>query len=51
MIGARIYLGGCYYQSHLAVPLPNSPIDLWVYFWGILFVTILTTIYTSGWRY
>jgi SSS family solute:Na+ symporter len=47
MIGARIYLGGVIIKVVWQFLFPNSPIDLWVYFWGILFVTILTTIYTA----
>jgi Na+/proline symporter len=26
---------------------PGTPIDIWIYFWGIVFVTVLTTIYTA----
>jgi SSS family transporter len=47
MIGARIYLGGVIIKVIWQFLFPNSPIDLWIYFWGILFVTILTTIYTA----
>src|SRR5258708_21251171 len=47
MIGARIYLGGVIIKVIRQFLFPNSPIDLWVYFWGILFVTVLTTIYTT----
>jgi SSS family transporter len=47
MIGARIYLGGVIIKVIWQFLFPNSPIDLWVYFWGILFVTVLTTIYTT----
>src|SRR6201984_330790 len=47
MIGARIYLGGVIIKVIWQFLFPNSPIDLWVYFWGILFVTVLTTIYTA----
>jgi len=47
MIGARIYLGGVIIKVIWQFLFPTSPIDLWVYFWGILFVTLLTTIYTT----
>src|SRR3981189_569018 len=47
MIGARVYLGGVIIKVIWQFLFPNSPIDLWVYFWGILFVTVLTTIYTA----
>lgn len=47
MIGARIYLGGVIIKVIWQFLFPNWPIDLWVYFWGILFVTVLTTIYTT----
>jgi solute:Na+ symporter, SSS family len=47
MIGARIYLGGVIIKVLWQYLFPGTPIDLWIYFWGILFVTILTTIYTT----
>ena len=46
-IGARIYLGGVIIKVLWQYLFPNSPIDLWIYFWGILFVTVLTTVYTT----
>ncbi len=46
-IGARIYLGGVIIKVLWQYLFPNAPIDLWIYFWGILFVTVLTTIYTT----
>ncbi|HZC36579.1 MAG TPA: hypothetical protein VE242_13240, partial [Chthoniobacterales bacterium] len=46
-IGVRIYLGGVIIKVLWQFLFRNSPIDLWTYFWGILFVTILTTIYTA----
>jgi SSS family solute:Na+ symporter len=46
-IGARIYLGGVIIKVLWQYLFPNSPIDLWSYFWGILFVTVLTTLYTT----
>ncbi len=45
-IGVRLYLGGVILvvlQRHL---LPGIPVNLATYFWGILFVTIVTTAYT-----
>lgn len=47
MIGARIYLGGVIIKVLWQYLFPNTPIDLWIYFWGILFVTVLTTVYTA----
>jgi solute:Na+ symporter, SSS family len=47
MIGARIYLGGVIIKVLWQYLFPNTPIDLWIYFWGILFVTVLTTLYTT----
>jgi SSS family solute:Na+ symporter len=46
-IGARIYLGGVIIKVLWEYLFPNAPIDLWIYFWGILFVTVLTTVYTT----
>ena len=45
-IGVRLYLGGVILvvlQRHL---LPGMPVTLATYFWGILFVTLITTAYT-----
>jgi len=45
-IGVRLYLGGVILvvlQRHL---LPGIPVTLSTYFWGILFVTLVTTAYT-----
>jgi len=45
-IGVRLYLGGvilAVLQRHL---LPGIPVTLATYFWGILFVTLVTTGYT-----
>jgi solute:Na+ symporter, SSS family len=47
-IGVRVYLGGVIIKVLWQYLFPNSPIDLWVYFWGILFVTLLTTVYTTA---
>jgi SSS family solute:Na+ symporter len=46
-IGVRVYLGGVIIKVLWQFLFSNSPIDLWIYFWGILFVTILTTVYTA----
>src|SRR5258708_16008694 len=46
MIGARIYLGGVIIKVIWQFLFPNSPIDLWIYFLGVLFITVLLTIYT-----
>jgi SSS family transporter len=45
-IGVRLYLGGVILvvlQRHL---FPDIPVTLGTYFWGILFVTLVTTAYT-----
>lgn len=45
-IGVRLYLGGVILvvlQRHL---FPGVPVTLATYFWGILFVTLVTTAYT-----
>jgi len=47
-IGVRLYLGGVILvvlQRHL---LPDIPVTLGTYFWGILFVTLVTTVYTMA---
>ena len=46
-IGVRVYLGGAIIKVLWQYLFPNLPIDLWIYFWGILFVTLLTTVYTT----
>ncbi len=46
-IGVRLYLGGVIIKVVWQYLFPDSPISLWIYFWGILFVTLLTTLYTA----
>ena len=46
-IGVRLYLGGAIIKVVWEYLFPGAPIDIWIYFWGIVFVTVLTTIYTA----
>ena len=46
-IGVRLYLGGAILKVIWEYLFPGTPIDIWIYFWGIVFVTVLTTIYTA----
>jgi SSS family solute:Na+ symporter len=46
-IGVRLYLGGAIIKVVWEYIFPGTPIDIWIYFWGIVFVTLLTTIYTA----
>jgi solute:Na+ symporter, SSS family len=46
-IGVRLYLGGAIIKVVWEYLFPGTPIDIWIYFWGIVFVTVLTTIYTA----
>ncbi len=46
-IGVRLYLGGAIIKVIWEYLFPGTPIDIWIYFWGIVFVTVLTTIYTA----
>lgn len=46
-IGVRLYLGGVIIKVIWEYLFPGTPIDIWIYFWGIVFVTVLTTIYTA----
>jgi solute:Na+ symporter, SSS family len=46
-IGVRLYLGGAILKVVWEYLFPGTPIDIWIYFWGIVFVTVLTTIYTA----
>lgn len=46
-IGVRLYLGGAIMVVIWRYLLPDIPISLWTYFLGIVFVTVLTTIYTA----
>jgi SSS family solute:Na+ symporter len=46
-IGVRLYLGGVIMVVVWRYLLPDQPIGLHTYFWGILFVTVVTTFYTA----
>src|SRR5260370_36539896 len=46
-IGVRLYLGGAIMVVIWRYPFPSLPVNLNTYVWGILFVTIITTIYTA----
>jgi SSS family solute:Na+ symporter len=45
-IGVRLYLGGVIMVVIWRYFLPDQPVTLATYFWGILFVTVVTTFYT-----
>jgi len=47
-IGVRLYLGGAIMVVIWRFLLPDTPVTLWTYFWGIVFVTVLTTLYTAA---
>src|SRR6266436_8723220 len=46
-IGVRLYLGGVIIKVIWQYLFPEIQINIWIYFWGILFVTLVTTIYTA----
>ncbi|MFM8886947.1 MAG: sodium:solute symporter family transporter [Chthoniobacterales bacterium] len=46
-IGVRLYLGGVIIVVIWRYLYPGAPITLGTYFWGILFTTVVTTIYTA----
>jgi SSS family transporter len=46
-IGVRLYLGGVIIKVIWQYLFPQAEISLWIYFWGILFVTLVTTFYTA----
>src|SRR5215468_5570607 len=46
-IGVRLYLGGVIIKVIWQYLFPSLQINIWIYFWGILFVTLLTTLYTA----
>lgn len=46
-IGVRLYLGGVILKVIWQYLFPAAEINIWIYFWGILFVTLLTTFYTA----
>jgi SSS family transporter len=45
-IGVRLYLGGVILVEIWGRLFPGTPVTLATYFWGILFVTLVTTLYT-----
>ena len=45
-IGVRLYLGGVIMVVIWRYFFPDAPITLTAYFWGIVFVTVVTTFYT-----
>jgi len=47
-IGVRLYLGGVIMVVVYRYLFPGSEITLWTYFWGIVFVTFVTTLYTAA---
>jgi Na+/proline symporter len=46
-IGVRLYLGGVILVVIWRYLFPGAEITLWTYFWGIVFVTAVTTLYTA----
>src|SRR3981189_585936 len=46
-IGVRLYLGGAIMVVIWRYLFPTLPVNLNTYIWGIVFVTIITTIYTA----
>jgi solute:Na+ symporter, SSS family len=46
-IGVRLYLGGVIIKVIWQYLFPDIQVSIWIYFWGILFVTLLTTLYTA----
>jgi solute:Na+ symporter, SSS family len=46
-IGVRLYLGGVIFKVIWQYLFPGITVDIWIYFWGILFVTVMTTMYTA----
>jgi SSS family solute:Na+ symporter len=46
-IGVRLYLGGVIIKVIWQYLFPDITVNIWIYFWGILFVTLLTTLYTA----
>ncbi len=46
-MGARLYLGGVIMVVIWRYLFPDRPVSLHTYFWGIVFVTLLTTLYTA----
>src|SRR5256885_4592831 len=46
-IGVRLYLGGAIMVVIWRYLFPSLPVNLNTYIWGIIFVTVVTTIYTA----
>jgi SSS family solute:Na+ symporter len=46
-IGVRLYLGGVILVVIWRFLLPGQEITVWTYFWGIVFITLVTTFYTA----
>jgi SSS family transporter len=46
-IGVRLYLGGAIMVVIWRYLFPATPVTLATYVWGIIFVTVITTIYTA----
>lgn len=46
-IGVRLYLGGVIIVVVWRFLYPGAPVTLGTYFWGILFTTLVTTVYTT----
>ncbi|MBE2203309.1 MAG: sodium/solute symporter [Chthoniobacterales bacterium] len=47
-IGVRLYLGGVIIVVIYRYLSPGSAVTIWTYFWGIVFVTCITTLYTAA---
>ena len=47
-IGVRLYLGGVIIVVVYRYLFPGSEVTIWTYFWGIVFVTLITTLYTAA---
>ena len=47
-IGVRLYLGGVIIVVIYRYLFPGEPVTIWTYFWGIVFVTVVTTLYTAA---
>lgn len=46
-IGVRLYLGGVILVVIWRYLLPGQEVTVWTYFWGIVFITLVTTFYTA----
>lgn len=46
-IGVRLYLGGVILVVIWRFLLPGQEVTVWTYFWGIVFITLVTTFYTA----